>query len=129
MPWMRVALGLSPSAPPKSVRVVNVCAGDAIAVAEKNISKAQVLFQLISTEHTIDQRMEELQRLHEQASDLRAPLVKILKSTFEEAKKLQQDAASEQVAAGGQNGARGQGAASTNQSIDTRKKFDQLTDA
>jgi small-conductance mechanosensitive channel len=81
-------------------------------------SQAQVLFQIISTEHAIDQRIQELKRLHAQAEELRAPLVNILRATVREGQKLEDERAkAAQTAAGG-----------STPPAEVRKTYDQLTD-
>ena len=56
-------------------------------------TQASILFQLLSAEHAIDQRIQEVQNLHEQALDLRTPLIKILRATLAVGQKIQSDAA------------------------------------
>ncbi len=45
-------------------------------------SQATVLFQLLSTRHAIESRIEELDALQQQAQDLRTPMVKLLRGTI-----------------------------------------------
>ncbi|HEX4714667.1 MAG TPA: hypothetical protein VH164_07045, partial [Ktedonobacteraceae bacterium] len=52
-------------------------------------SQAMVLFQLVGTVHGIDQRIAETQTLHDQALELRTPLINILRATLEAGRKLQ----------------------------------------
>jgi small-conductance mechanosensitive channel len=75
-------------------------------------SLASLLFQLVTTEHAIDQRIDETKKLHDQAMDLRTPLVNILRATMDVGQRLQND-----PAAAGANLAQ------------TRKRYDELTDA
>ena len=76
-------------------------------------TQAVALFQLIGTSRAIEQRMAETQRLHDQAIELRTPLVKILRATLDAGQQLQNAPPS----------ANGPSLA------DTRKSYDQLTDA
>lgn len=115
-------------------------------------TQAQVLFQLISTEHTIEQREVELDRLHQQAVDLRTPLTKILHATLVEGQKLDaatqgtQAAATQNPQAAATQGtqapaakpqanskpavkAPAPAAAPTETPQSIRKKYDELTDA
>lgn len=80
-------------------------------------TQATVLFQLTATLHSIDELIEQTQRLHDQADELRSPLVKILRATVQEGQKLQS-----------QDTAAAQGSGGTNL-VETRKTYDQLTDA
>ena len=89
-------------------------------------TQAVVLFQLISTRSSIDQLIQESQRLHDQALDLRTPLLKILHATVAIGQNLQtaapDPAAAPVVAtpAGGNDKA---------ELAATKKTYDQLTDA
>ena len=83
------------------------------------VTQAQALFQLLSTRRGIDERIAEVKKLHNQAVELRTPLVNILRATVQEGHKLQAStttptAASAQVPSANAN---------------TRKQYDQLTDA
>lgn len=92
-------------------------------------TQAQVLFQLLGTDHAIDQRFQELDKLHRQAEELRAPLIKILRATLQEGQKLQN--------APGTSGTASQAAEEPNAAAGptvgdiaaTRTKFNELTDA
>ncbi len=75
-------------------------------------TQATVLFQLLSTEHAIDERVVELKLLHDQVDALRAPLVKVLSATFTASQSIMSDA--------GNSSAELQA---------KRKKYDDLTDA
>lgn len=74
-------------------------------------TQGQVLFQMLATDHAIDERLHALDSLHREAAELRTPLVNILHAT---------------VAAGQQLENRG---ASNTDPNATRKTFDQLTNA
>ena len=54
-------------------------------------TQATVLFQLLSTEGAIDQRVKTLQLLHDQADALRQPLLKVLKGTMAESQRIAAD--------------------------------------
>ena len=74
-------------------------------------SLATLLFQLMTTERAIDQRIAETQKLHDQAAELRTPLLNILRATMDAGQRIQSDSG-------------------TDASIsDTRKRYDELTDA
>lgn len=91
-------------------------------------SQASVLFQLLSTQHAIDERIQETRTLHAEAAELRTPLVKILQATLEAGQKLQ-DAAAPDASA---DTASGNSSSARNLHEDltaTKKTFDQLTDA
>lgn len=79
-------------------------------------TQAKVLFQLVSTIHSIDQLIEETRELHDQAEVLRTPLVKILRATVQEGQKLQSQA-------------EGQAPNGGSHLQPVRKTYDQLTDA
>ncbi len=79
-------------------------------------SQATVLFQLLSTEHAIDQRLTETQTLHEQAMDLRTPLIKILRATIAAGKQMQPAPTSAKES-------------DAQKVAETRKAYDQLADA
>ncbi len=84
-------------------------------------TQAFTLFQLLGTEHAIDQRIAETELLHEQALDLRTPLLKILRATLTAGQQVQSTPAGTAAAP-----------ASDNPGADiasTRKIYDQLTDA
>jgi small-conductance mechanosensitive channel len=93
-------------------------------------TQAVVLFQLISTRSSIDQLIQESQKLHDEALDLRTPLLKILRATVAVGQNLQ---------TAGQNpaapAAPGSPAATPSASVDkadlaaTKKTYDELTDA
>ncbi len=91
-------------------------------------SQAAVLFQLLSTQHAIDERIQETQNLHTQALELRTPLVKILRATLDAGQKLQSEAAAKASA----DLPSGHGSPAKDMKADltaTKKGFDQLTDA
>ena len=75
-------------------------------------TQATVLFQLLSTERAIDDRVTELKLLHDQADALRAPLIKVLAATFTASQAIQSDTGS-----------------SSAELQAKRKKYDDLTDA
>jgi small-conductance mechanosensitive channel len=82
------------------------------------VTQAQALFQLLSTRRGIDERIAEVKKLHSQALELRTPLVNILRATVQEGRKLQTGPAASDQSAG-----------TTTTTADTRKQYDQLTDA
>lgn len=86
-------------------------------------TQAQALFQLLSTDHAIDQRIGELNKLHRQAEDLRTPLVNILHATLGEGQKLESQI---QAAEAGPNS---KTAPPDSTAAGIRKQYDQLTDA
>ncbi len=57
-------------------------------------TQATVLFQLISTEHAMDERVQELKLLHDQADALRAPLIKVLAAIMDESRSIESDTGS-----------------------------------
>ncbi|HEY4356417.1 MAG TPA: mechanosensitive ion channel family protein [Acidobacteriaceae bacterium] len=75
-------------------------------------TQATVLFQLLSTERAIDERVQELRLLHSQAEVLRAPLIKVLGGIMAESQSIQNDTGS-----------------SSDQLRAKRKQYDDLTDA
>jgi len=75
-------------------------------------SLASLLFQLMTTRNEIDLRIAETQKLHDQATELRSPLIHILRATMDVGQRLQND-----PNAAGANLA------------ETRKRYDELTDA
>jgi small-conductance mechanosensitive channel len=76
-------------------------------------TQAPVLFQLLSTRHDIDSRIAEIDALQAQASDMRTPMVTLLRST------IQQGDAAMQA---------GNAVASDAQTVDAiRKRYDTLT--
>ncbi len=80
-------------------------------------TQAFTLFQLLGTEHAIDDRIGETQLLHNQALDLRTPLLKILRATLTAGQQIQTTPAP---------------SAPDNPASDiasTKKTYDQLTDA
>ena len=77
-------------------------------------TQAPVLFQLLSTRHDIDTRIAEIAALQSQASDMRTPMVKLLRSTIQQGDAAMQNAANAGVADA--------------QTVDaTRKRYDTLT--
>jgi small-conductance mechanosensitive channel len=91
-------------------------------------TQAQVLFQLMATMRAIDDRQEEIKKLHDQAQGLRAPLVNILRATVQEGRRLEDEDAAEAA----QNAVAGAKKAASGPSEDRlaiRKTYDQLTDA
>lgn len=89
-------------------------------------TQAEALFELLSTDRAIDQRVSELQKLHKQAEELHAPLVKILHATLAEGQKLESQTENGAAAASSQGGV---AASSTATIAGIRKQYDQLTDA
>lgn len=83
-------------------------------------NQGQVMFELISTEHAIDTRIAALKQLHQQAADLRTPLINILRATLKEGTSLDNSAL--QASGANSKTAGVQGAAD-------KKAYDQLTDA
>jgi len=75
-------------------------------------SLAVLLFQLMTTERAIDQRIGETQKLHDQATELRTPLLNIMRATMDVGQRMQNDPGS----AGASR-------------AETRKRYDELTDA
>ncbi len=62
------------------------------SIREAGVStQATVLFQLLSTERAIDDRVKTLQMLHDQAEDLRKPLLNVLKATMAESQHIAAD--------------------------------------
>ncbi len=90
-------------------------------------TQATTLFQLMGTTHAIDQRIDETRKLHDQAVELRTPLVNILRATVDAGQKLQAAGAAD--AAPNTNGAGAANATGTTDIAATKKKYDQLTDA
>ena len=84
-------------------------------------TQAQVLFQLLTTLHGIDQRTAELKVLHAQADELRSPLVKILRATVQLGQQTDAQEAGSQAASGSTSDGHDRGS--------IRKTYDQLTDA
>lgn len=91
------------------------------------VSQAQVLFQLLSTRQAIDERIAQLKQLHQQATEMRTPLVNILRATLDQGRKLQSGAGEQGSQAQGAGGS----AAATNSAAPAtvKKTYDQLTDA
>ncbi len=85
-----------------------------------------VLFQLLGADRAIEQRISETRILHDQAVDLRTPLIKILRATV----KAGQDLQSTALGPPGTKGNRG-GAAIPNATAlaNTKKTYDELTEA
>jgi small-conductance mechanosensitive channel len=96
-----------PKAKPVAHTIENLPARDAGVT-----SLAGLLFQLLTTERAIDTRIDETQKLHDQAMELRTPLINILRATMEAGQRLQNDP----------------NAAGSNRA-ETRKRYDELTDA
>lgn len=90
-------------------------------------TQAIVLFQLLSTQHAIDERIQETKALHAQALELRNPLVKILRATLDAGQKLQSSAGSTSATAPPSKESTAQQDAE--QIKATKKSFAQLTDA
>ena len=62
------------------------------SIREAGVStQATVLFQLLSTERAIDDRVKTLQTLHDQAGELRKPLINVLKATMAESQRVATD--------------------------------------
>lgn len=80
-------------------------------------TQASVLFQLLGADRAVRERIRETQTLHDQALDLRTPLVKILKATVQAGQDLQ---------AAGASSPQKTPAADL---ADTKKAYDDLTDA
>lgn len=93
------------------------------------VTQAEVLFQLLGTDHAIDQRIQELDKLHQQAEELRAPLVKILRATLQEGQKLQSATGTAGTASQTADGTSAESGVTASDIADTRKKFNELTDA
>lgn len=96
-------------------------------------SQAVTLFQLLGTQHAIDQRLGEIQVLHDQALDLRTPLLKILRATLAAGEAVQNDATTTQPLVAGAAPAPAANAPSQVSAkaelVSTRKTYDELTDA
>jgi len=101
-------------------------------------SQASVLFDLLSTRQSIEGLMKEADSLHQQALDLRTPLVNILRKTIAEGETLAQQASGTgamnaapvpTAAAQKPNAALAATSAQSSAATlaDTRKSFDQLT--
>ena len=82
-------------------------------------SQALVLFRLLSTQRAINQRIDEAQKLHDQALELRTPLLKILRATLQVGNTMQAEPAADGSAS----------APTANDLAATRKRYRQLTDA
>lgn len=80
-------------------------------------SQAAVVFQLISTLHTIDQQTENIDQLMQQADDLRTPFVKALRSTIQQGQALTQQSVNLQATP----------TTDAQDLANTRKQFDTLT--
>ncbi|MDE1160879.1 MAG: mechanosensitive ion channel family protein [Acidobacteriaceae bacterium] len=89
-------------------------------------TQAMVLFQLLGAARAIDQRITETQKLHDQALELRTPLVNILRATLEAGRKLQTQPNPDSSVAPGS------GSANPPSSVDLKarkKTYDELSDA
>ncbi len=86
------------------------------------VNQGEILFQLISTEHAIDARIDALQELHQQAVDLRTPLVNILRATLQEGNNLENNNSAAQAS-------QGKIQTTAAQEATDKKAYDQLTDA
>jgi small-conductance mechanosensitive channel len=86
-------------------------------------TQAEALFQLLSTDHAIDQRIGDLKKLHRQAEDLRTPLVNILHATLTEGQKLESQIESSSASPNSE------GMPADSSAAGIRKQYDQLTDA
>jgi len=91
-------------------------------------TQAQVLFQLMATMRAIDQRLDEVKKLHDQANGLRAPLVNILRATVQEGRKLEDEDAAEAAQSAASPAKKG-AAGPSDDRAEIRKTYDQLTDA
>lgn len=91
------------------------------------VNQGEVLFQLISTEHAIDARIGELRDLHQQATDLRTPLVNILRATLKAGNDLESKSNPDNNSGAQSSPASSQSAA--DQGLADKKTYDQLTDA
>ncbi|HLI78036.1 MAG TPA: hypothetical protein VKV02_13910, partial [Acidobacteriaceae bacterium] len=100
---------------------------DSSSVHESGVSgQAAALFQLLSTEHALDQRIQEANKLHDQALDLRSPLLNILRATLTAGQQLQSQPSSESSPKPSGTGA---AASSADSLADTKKSYDELSDA
>ena len=88
-------------------------------------SQAQFLFHLLGTRQDIDNLVKEADDLHEQVTELRAPLISILKSTIAQGQALSQQPVSPPAARTPVAGAASPTASAASNS--TRKSFDSLT--
>src|SRR6185437_9996823 len=91
-------------------------------------TQAQVLFQLMATQRAIDQRLDEVKKLHDQADGLRKPLVNILRATVQEGRKLEDEDAAE-AAQRAASPVKNAAAGPSEDRAEIRKTYDQLTDA
>lgn len=89
------------------------------------VTQGQILFQLISARHAIEERIAELKKLHQQAVDLRTPLVNILRATLQEGKKLESGNAQSATPSAPSPVHNSEGSGHS----EKRKIYDQLTDA
>ncbi|RRA49835.1 mechanosensitive ion channel family protein [Acidipila sp. EB88] len=87
-------------------------------------TQAEVLFQLLGADRAIEQRIRESQVLHDQAVDMRTPLLKILHATVEAGQTLQSTTTA--LPAVKSKGAVASDAAAL---ASTKKAYDELTEA
>lgn len=80
------------------------------------VTQASVLFDLLSARRSMDQQIVETDRLRDQANNLRAPFLKVVRSLITQGEALSQQSAN--------NAAPGNG---TQDILAIRKQFDQLT--
>ncbi len=85
------------------------------------VNQGEVLFQLISTEHAIDTRIDALKELHQQATDLRTPLVNIIRATLKQGNDLESNSGAQNPPGNNQSAAV--------KGVADKKTYDQLTDA
>ncbi len=88
------------------------------AAQEAGVStQASVLFQLLSTLHTIDGQTKAIDTLSKQAEDMRTPFVKVLRTTIAQGAALTQQTVNLQATP----------TTDAQDLVNTRKQFDQLT--
>ena len=92
--------------------------GSLTAAQDAGVStQASVVFQLLSTLHTIDGQTKSIDLLSQQAEDMRTPFVKVLRSTIAQGQALTQQSVDLQATP----------TTDAQDLLNTRKKFDQLT--
>lgn len=90
-------------------------------------TQAVVLFQLMGTRSSIDRLIQQSEKLHAQAIDLRTPLVKILRATLAIGQNLPNASATSSTPTGARAIPSPRGG--KNDLVTTKKTYDQLTDA
>jgi small-conductance mechanosensitive channel len=103
--------GNAKSAPPQSLESLTSAREAGV------VSQATVMFQLLSTRRSIDDQIAALDQLRQQATDLRAPILQVLRKTVQQGQALSQQAVD-------------LAATPTSDAEDlanTRKSFDELT--